>query len=103
MDFITDGLATGRMVHILSAVKCLYERVSGGRGPYQPVLGTRDAGIGAADRRAWPARKRTLGQRSRVHFAKDARWAPNGWCTSSRRARCGTASRELPRKRATNA
>ena len=55
-----DGLATGRMVRILSVAdaytrECLALEADTSLGSGLSSLGTRDAGAGAADRRAWKA------------------------------------------------
>ena len=69
MDFIVDGLATGRMVRILSVVdaytrECLALEAdtSLGSGRVTRVLERVIAERG-------PTRERTLGQRAGVHFA----------------------------------
>jgi len=71
MDFIVDGLATGRMVRILSVVDA-YTRECLALEADQPRLGPRNPCAGPADRGAWPARERSFGQRAGVHLAEDA-------------------------------
>jgi putative transposase len=50
MDFIVDGLASGRMVRILSVVDTHTRECLGAGGRYQSWLGSRDASAGATDR-----------------------------------------------------
>ena len=72
MDFIVDGLATGRMVRILSVVDVYTRECLALEADTSLRLRARDAGAGAADRRAWPARKCALGQRAGVYLAAHA-------------------------------
>ena len=75
MDFIVDGLATGRMVRILSVVdaytrECLALEADTSLGER-----TRDACAGEVDRRAWPAGERALGQRTEFTSRRMLGWA----------------------------
>ena len=87
MDFIVDGLANGRMVRILSVVDAYTRECLALEADTSLGSGSRDAGAGAADRRAWPAGEPALGQRTGVHLAAHAglggRTARSGWSTSS--------------------
>jgi putative transposase len=72
MDFIVDGLATGRMVRILSVVDAYTRECLALEADTSLGSRTRDACAGAADRRAWPAGEPALGQRPGVHLAPHA-------------------------------
>jgi len=72
MDFIIDGLATGRIGSHPQRGRCLHTRVPGAGGRHQPGQRTRDQGARAADRRTRSAREPTLGQRPGVHLAAHA-------------------------------
>jgi hypothetical protein len=104
MDFIVDGLATGRMVRILSVVdaytrECLALEAdtSLGSGRVTRVLET-------VDRRAWPPGERALGQRTGVHLASDAglggRLEGGAGAYPARPADAERTCRELPREAA---
>ena len=70
MDFIVDGLATGRMVRILSVVGRVHARVPGTGGPtpaWAAARVTRVLERLIAER--GPTRERALGQRPGVHLA----------------------------------
>ena len=54
MDFIVDGLATGRDGAHPERRGCVHPRVSGAGGRHQPGKRSRDTGAGTGDRRAWP-------------------------------------------------
>ena len=69
MDFIVDGLATGRLGTHPERGGCLHARVPGAGGRHQSRQWPRNAGAGAGDRRAWQTRECTLGQWAGVHFA----------------------------------
>jgi len=55
MDFIVDGLVTGRMVRILSVVDAYTRERLALEADLEPRLGPRDACARAADRGAWQA------------------------------------------------
>ena len=73
MDFIVDGLATGRMVRILSVFDAYTRECLALERGHQLGQRTGDAGAGAADRRARPAAECTFRQQAEVHLAADAR------------------------------
>lgn len=64
MDFIMDGLATGRDGAYPERGRCLHARVPGAGGGLKSRLGPRDTRARAADRRARQARSCTFRQRS---------------------------------------
>jgi hypothetical protein len=99
IDFIVDGLATGRMVRILSVV-------DGYTGECPALEADTRLGSGRVARmpeRLIEERGRGLGQRPGVHLAQDAGLVGGHrsvWFTFSRTGQCRTPRGELSRQTA---